>query len=395
MKKLMILGASYSQMPLIQAAKRLGIYTIVCSTPGSWPGFAEADECSYTDISDPQAVLAEARRTQIQGITTCCLDTGVPAIGTVCEAMGLTGPKAIPAQTASDKWKMKEAFVKAGVQTARHIRVRSEEELEAALSQLTFPVILKAVDLMGSRGIFRSNTKEEARANYRLTMEATGKDYCLVEEFIEGTLFGAEAMLKDGKFLYCLLDNTEAFISAVPTPVGHSVPFDEEKALGAQAREQVGKAVKALGLDNCPVNCDLICKDGRVYVVEITARAGATCLPEIVGEFFGINYYEAIVRLALDLGVEEMFHLDGEHPAVLSHTLLSLRDGIVKEIRNDNAPSGDILDLSFNICPGEEIHRYRNGRDRLGQVILKGSTLTECRKRLQEVLSKIHIEFME
>lgn len=93
MKKLMILGASYSQMPLIQAAKRLGIYTIVCSTPGSWPGFAEADECSYTDISDPQAVLAEARRTQIQGITTCCLDTGVPAIGTVCEAMGLTGQK--------------------------------------------------------------------------------------------------------------------------------------------------------------------------------------------------------------------------------------------------------------------------------------------------------------
>ena len=203
MKKLMILGASYSQMPLIQAAKKLGIYTIVCSTPGSWPGFAEADECSYTDISDPQAVLAEARRTQIQGITTCCLDTGVPAIGTVCEAMGLIGPKAIPAQTASDKWKMKEAFVKAGVQTARHIRVRSEEELEDALSQLTFPVILKAVDLMGSRGIFRSNTKEEARANYRLTMEATGKDYCLVEEFIEGTLFGAEAMLKDGKFLYC------------------------------------------------------------------------------------------------------------------------------------------------------------------------------------------------
>ena len=39
----------------------------------------------------------------------------------------------------------------------------------------------------------------------------------------------------------------------MPTPVGHSVPFDEEEALGAQAREQVGKAAKALGLDNCPV----------------------------------------------------------------------------------------------------------------------------------------------
>lgn len=56
---------------------------------------------------------------------------------------------------------MKEAFVKAGVQTARHIRVRSEEELEAALSQLTFPVILKAVDLMGSEGFSAAIQKKK------------------------------------------------------------------------------------------------------------------------------------------------------------------------------------------------------------------------------------------
>ena len=53
----MILGASYSQLPLYEAAKRLGVFTVAASTPGDWPGFDIADESSYTDISDCEAVL--------------------------------------------------------------------------------------------------------------------------------------------------------------------------------------------------------------------------------------------------------------------------------------------------------------------------------------------------
>ena len=223
MKKLMILGASYSQLPLINKAREMGIYTIAASTPGDWPGFDAADESAFVDISDPEAILAEARRQQIHGIATCCLDTGVPAIGTVCEKMGLRGPSEKAARTASNKYKMKEAFREAGVQTARHICIHNREELVHALDELNFPVVVKAVDLMGSRGIFRCNTRQEALDNYEKTMEATRQEYCLIEEFIEGTLFGAEAMMKDGKLVYCMIDNTESFISAVPTPVGHSI----------------------------------------------------------------------------------------------------------------------------------------------------------------------------
>ena len=49
-----------------------------------------------------------------------------------------------------------------------------------------------------------------------------------------------------------------------------------------------------MGLDNCPVNCDLMEKDGKIYVIEITGRAGATCLPEIVSLLYDVNYYEVI-----------------------------------------------------------------------------------------------------
>ena len=289
---------------------------------------------------------------------------------------------------------MKEAFVRNGVNCARHICIRNREELETAVGTLKFPVILKAVDLMGSRGIFRCNTKEEVYSHYADTMTATGKDYCLLEEFIEGEMLGCEAMICDGELLYCLPNNIENYPGFVPTPVGHSVPYRKQKTLGEEVRSQVILALNALGMDNCPVNCDLMEKDGKIYVIEITGRAGGNCLPEIAGLYYGINYYEAIVRLAMDMDVKNLFAGKSLRPAVLSHILTSDKDGILKQIHNENKPGPDLADLSFNVSPGDEIRHYENGRDRLGQVILTGKNLQGCENRLAEVLSKISIEFI-
>lgn len=394
MKKLMILGASYSQLPLYKAAADLGIGTVAVSTPGDWPGFQLADECSYTDISDPEAVLEAAQKHKINGIATCCLDAGIRSVGYVCEHMGLKGLSAEAGKLCSDKYLMKEAFVRNGVNCARHICIRNREELETAVGTLKFPVILKAVDLMGSRGIFRCNTKEEVYSHYADTMTATGKDYCLLEEFIEGEMLGCEAMICDGELLYCLPNNIENYPGFVPTPIGHSVPYRKQKTLGEEVRSQVILALNALGMDNCPVNCDLMEKDGKIYVIEITGRAGGNCLPEIAGLYYGINYYEAIVRLAMDMDVKNLFAGKCLRPAVLSHILTSDKDGILKQIHNENNPQPDLADLSFNVIPGDEIRHYENGRDRLGQVILTGKNLQGCENRLAEVLSKISIEFI-
>ena len=69
----MILGASYSQLPLYEEAGKLGISTVAASIPGDWPGFQAADEFTYTDISDPAAVYEVARRFHVDGIATLSL----------------------------------------------------------------------------------------------------------------------------------------------------------------------------------------------------------------------------------------------------------------------------------------------------------------------------------
>ena len=392
-KKIMILGASYSQIPLMRAARRLGFTVIAASIPGNYLGFGEADEIAYVDITDPEAVYEAAREWEISGIATCCMDVGTRSLGYVCEKMGLPGPSYRGACACTDKSLQKKAYTEAGVNTARYFQVSGQAQLEEALDNLRLPVMVKAVDLMGSRGIFRCDTSEQAFSFYEKTMEATGKDYCLVEEFIEGEPFGCEAMMSEGRLLYCLPNNIDAFQSYVPTPVGHSVPWKKQDSLGEEAKRQVKLAIRAVGLDNCAVNCDLIEKDGKVYVIEITGRAGATCLPETVGLYYGINYYEAIVRLALDMEPEKLFTKPYPGSASLSKILTSDRSGTVKAIRNENAPAEDIIDLSFNIQPGDYVNQYRNGRDRIGQIILAGKELHDCEERLDEILSKINIEF--
>ena len=70
MKKIMILGAGIYQVPLIKTAKRMGLYTIVVSIPGNYPGFALADKVYYENTVDDEKILEIARAEQIDGIVT-------------------------------------------------------------------------------------------------------------------------------------------------------------------------------------------------------------------------------------------------------------------------------------------------------------------------------------
>ena len=80
-KKLLILGAGIYQVPLIRKAKELGLYTIVCSIPGNYPGFREADQRYEVDTTDKDAILEIAQREKIAGICTAGTDVAIPSVG--------------------------------------------------------------------------------------------------------------------------------------------------------------------------------------------------------------------------------------------------------------------------------------------------------------------------
>lgn len=389
-KKLMILGSSYSQLPLIKAAKELGYKTVVATLPGNNPGVKEADEVFFGDLRDPEEILAGAQQYEIDGIATCCMDTGIKSLGYVCDKLQLKGISEKAGIISSNKAEMKVAFEEFGVSTAKFRKVSSKEELESVINDLELPLIVKAVDLQGSLGIYIVRTKDEARGAYEKTMNLTKESFCIVEEFIEGNEFGAQAFVYEGEIVYILLHNDMTFSSNTAIPVGHSIPFVGDKSLEKQAIEQSKLAIKAIGLDNCAVNIDLIEKDGKVYIIELTGRIGATCLPELVSIYYGIDIYKMIVLMAMGENPKSIFEKRSkESTACLAQLLVSEKSGIVKDLINKNKADENIVDISFNIRKGSKVHKFANGSDRIGQVILKGKTLNECELLFEFVKSNI------
>ena len=369
-KKLMVLGASYSQIPLMKAARRLGLHVTAVSIKGPYRGFDYADDIVYADITSPEEVLRAAEEAQVDGVTTCCMDLGVEAMGVVNERLHLSGPGIFAAKAARNKAVEKQAYREHGVPTAAFCFVHSQEELKKALTVMQYPVILKAADQMGSRGIRRADNEAEATLAYEYAMAATKENFCILEEFLEGTMFGVEAMMSNGKLAYVLPLGNDLLDGNPPFPIGHYVAMD----------------------------LDCMYKDGKVYVIEATARAGATCITDTVGIYYGIDYYEAIVKAAMGIDVSEMFRVPAkQHTPNVSRLLFADREGVVSRIdapAPGQLPDG-VVDLSFNISEGSRVQKVTNGRDRIGQLIVRGESVEACRKMEREVLSQIHLEYRE
>ena len=393
-KRLLIVGAGRGQVGLYKAAKELGIHTIAGTMPdNNPPGIKLADEVCYMNIAKPDEVLEKARGLHIDGLATSCLDTGVPAIGKVCDALHLTGLTENAAIMCGDKLKMKRAFMQHGVSTAKFVEIHTQEELEAALETLKLPVIIKATDLQGSNGIYIAKTHEAAIEGFHGAMGKTHRDYCIVEQYIEGYEFGAQAFVYHGEVLFVMPHGDETYMSHTAVPVGHYVPFEGDENIHKQAETAVKGAIRALGLNNCAVNVDLILKDNTVYVIELTGRVGANCLPELTQINFGIEYYKMIAVMALGENPLELWEQRRDKPmAGLAKMIPETKTpGVLESIEYKGEIEGDVLEVTFFKHPGDEIRIFENSNDCVGQVIVQGDTLDECKQTLQGVLDRIEM----
>lgn len=389
MKKIMILGAGVYQVPLILKAKEMGLYTIVVSIPGNYPGFGLADQIYYEDTTNYEKVLEIAKSENINGIVTAGTDVAVITVGKVCDEMGLCGLSYEAAQIAADKLLMKEQYEKYGVRTARFRKILfKDEQIEEKLAELRAPLIFKAVDSSGSRGIIRVDSPEQFPETISKVKGYTKKDYFIVEEFLEGEEFGAQAFVLDGEVRFILPHGDYVFQGETGVPVGHWVPFELNDNIIEDAKQQLQLAAEAMKLDNCAMNVDFILVDGKTYVLEIGGRSGATCLSEMVSTYYQFDYYEKMLEAAL--GEKPDFSSDGAVPCA-AMLLYSDTEGIIASQTDQNPKDDDIIEIQFDHNIGDSVSRFQIGPHRIGHVIVKAASVDQAVKKLDQVINNIEI----
>ena len=142
-------------------------------------GFVLADERAIISSEDEEAVDRLARARDVDGIVSPGADWPVGIAARVAERIGLAHP--ITARTGSivtSKARQREAFAAAGVPHAR--------ELDPRDAELPFPLVVKAPDRQGQRGLALVRTPGELEAALATALAESRGGAVLVEEHVEG-----------------------------------------------------------------------------------------------------------------------------------------------------------------------------------------------------------------
>lgn len=392
-KRILILGAGRGHLGLMKASKEMGLYSIVVGLPGDYPCIPLADKFCIADISKPDEVLAIAESEHADGAIICASDTGLMSLGLVCDRLGLCGISYRSATLSHNKCLMKKALTDHGVRTAKFITVSSYSEFLSKSTQLSYPLMVKAVDLQGSRGIYKVSSQDEAQNALRNVFELSSCSYCVVEEFIDGNEFGAQAFVTNGSVRFVLPHGDEVYDTGhTKVPVGHYMPirgFDSD--LKRDIEDQVIKAINALGLNNCAVNADLIERNGEIFLIELSGRSGANCLAELTSIYLGIDYYKLMLLNAL--GEKTDYMLRGINTdngkACMSKMLYSSAEGTVTKITYTQVENAEV---DFFVKPSDEVRLISSSNDAIGQIIVRSNNLDECYKIIGQAESKICLD---
>ena len=144
MKKLMILGGSRYALPVIKAAKQLGIYTITADYLPNNIAHKFSDEYVNVSIIDKEKTLEIAQERNIDGIMSFACDPGVVTAAYVAEQMGL--PNVGPYESVcilQNKGKFREFLTKNGFTVPIAKGYKNADDALKDVEMFHWPVIVK------------------------------------------------------------------------------------------------------------------------------------------------------------------------------------------------------------------------------------------------------------
>lgn len=294
---MLLLGGSHAEIPLIQAAQALGWYVITTGNNRDGLGHPYADKNVFADFSDKDAMLELARSEGVQAVCSGCNDFALLSTVYVCEKLGLPGHDSYATSLEihhKDKYRALATRLK--IPTPRAITVAvAGTDFAAAIANLTFPIIVKPVDLTGGKGIHRAANADEAREAYKDACSRTRQDHIVVEEFVQGTNHGFSAMLVKGKVAFAFADNEQYYINKYMVS-GANSPSTSGNGTLAKLRDYSERIARELNLVDGILHIQYIEKpDGTPVIIEICRRPPGDLYIKFVKYATGIDYPKFIV----------------------------------------------------------------------------------------------------
>lgn len=188
MEKVLVLNGSFCELPIIEECHKMGYYVITTGNVPELYAHKFADEYIQADYSDYESILKIVKDHNINHVLTCANDFGCLTAAYVDEMMGWgTHDSFANARLLHHKDLFKEYIQRKGYPTPYSIVFNIKEDAIKYVNDLSeFPVIVKANDLTGGKGILRAYNKYEAVAAIENAFTKSRSKHILIEPYIIG-----------------------------------------------------------------------------------------------------------------------------------------------------------------------------------------------------------------
>ena len=377
---LIILGAGVMQGPVIKIAKELGFYAIALDGSKDAPCVSMADQFEWIDLKEKEEIESFARRQMSKGGRLGIMTAGTDfsaSVAWVAERLGLPGIPYKTALKASDKSLMRECFKKASLPSPDFITINADDDLEKI--KLPFPLVVKPVDNMGSRGCRRVDAGWELRAAAKTAIGFSKSGRAILESFMEGPEYSVDAIIYKGEITICGLADRHISFPPYFIEMGHTMP----SVIGKEKRDQIldtfRAGIRALGLSDGE-NIGAAKGD-----MKLTSKGeGTPCVPMIGeiaarlsgGYMSGWTYpYSSGARpiegaILAAMGKKPSGLVPEKNWVCAERAFISI-PGTVKKIIGigDRAPEDHVNDVFSRIKEGDKVSFPENNVTKCGNVI--------------------------
>ncbi len=319
-RKILVANRGEIAVRIVRACKELGIKSVAIYTDADRNALhvKKADE-SYNIGSDPVLGYLNAHNIVNLAVASGCdaLHPGYgflsenPLLAEICARRGVRfiGPTPEVIRQMGDKIEARRAMIKAGIPVipGSDHNLENVEEARTLANGIGYPVMLKATNGGGGRGIRRCDSEAELLKNYERVVSEAGKAFGKPEVFLEKCVVTPKhievQILADGHgncvHLYerdCSIQRrNQKLIEIAPSP-----------QLTEAQREYIGKlavrAARAIGYANAGTMEFLLDADNQFYFMEMNTRLQVE--HTVTESITGIDIVQEQIRIASGLPLQ-------------------------------------------------------------------------------------------
>lgn len=393
---LIVAGGEW-QYPLVSFVKRRGYSVWVADPYEDSKCVSIADRHLKVDARDAAAIESLLADDRPEIILSDQSDVAVDSVALLNERFQLAGNTPSAVQVFRNKYQMREFADQQAIPQPRYQTVSSAKQLQAFVTEIGGPCIIKPADAQSSRGLqLISTPTQEACANaFAHALAATSLTYALVERFVEGIEITIEGICLDGQHRTMATSSKRHMSLGIASDLAY--PSDLPHALLQKICAANDRFVNRSALTHALTHAEYLVNPvtGDFWLVEIAARGGGSLVASDVVSWVSGQETYALLLDALNGQPTPVDKLEVQKRAALLH-FFSFKPGTVRAIHGletaRRLPGVFELRLSFNV--GDTIAPADDDRSRAGFVILFQADSTAVAALLELVYKTLTIEYV-